>query len=121
MPIFKLTNIPLLQIRERIQTRAIRRVVKHIRIAQIVNIRACEQLYRSSNDAGDEEHEQDEGQQHHGAREQAALGDEDDFDDEEEYRERADGYAVGHDPVDALVTAWRRVKGGTHQGVPNPI
>lgn len=62
-----LTDIPLLQKRQRIRIRAICPIPKHIRIALVINIRARKQLYRSADDARDEQHEQDEGEQHHGA------------------------------------------------------
>jgi hypothetical protein len=65
----KLTDIPLLQVRQRIRTRPARRIIKHIRIALIIDVRASKQLYRSPDYARDEQHEQDEAEKHHGARE----------------------------------------------------
>jgi len=100
-----LTNIPLLQKRQRIQIRSARAVPKHIRIALVIDIRAREELYRGSDYACDKEHEEDEGEEHHGAGEELPLRNVDDFDDDEYYGERADGDAVGHDPVEGVLAS----------------
>lgn len=93
-----LTNVPLLQKRQRIRIRPTHIIPKHIRITLVVDIRARKELYRRSDYARDEEDEEYKGEQHHGAWEQFSLRDEGDFDDDEYYGEGADGNAVGHDP-----------------------
>jgi hypothetical protein len=55
-----LTNIPLLQVRQRIRPRPARRIVKYICIALIIDIRTRKQLYRSPDYARDEQDKQDE-------------------------------------------------------------
>jgi hypothetical protein len=99
-----LANIALLQERERIPIRPRGIVVKHVRIALVVDIRASEKLDRGPDYAGDEQYEQDEREEHHSAWEQLALRDKDDFNDDEEDGEGADGYAVGHYPVRCVST-----------------
>lgn len=94
-----LTDIPLLQKRQRIRIWTTTIIPKHIRIALIIDIRAREKLYRGADYACDEEDEEDEGEQHHGAWEEFALCDEGDFDEDEDYGQRADCDAVGHDPI----------------------
>lgn len=93
------TNIPLLQECKRICIWPANVVVEDICVALVVDVRPGEELYRCSDDAGDEEHEQDEGEQHHGAWEKLALRNVDDFDDDENYGKRADCDSIRHDPV----------------------
>jgi hypothetical protein len=93
-----LADIPLLQKRQRIPTRPLRIAVEDVLIAQVVDIGAGKELYRSTDYACDEEHEQDKGEHHHGAWEQFPLRNVDDFDDDEEYGDGANGNAVGHYP-----------------------
>ena len=100
------TDVPLLQKRKRVRIRPADVIIENIRVALIVDVRPSEKLDRSTDDAGDEQDKQDEGEQHHGAREKLALGDVDDFDDDEYYGERADCYAVGHDPEWVLVVCF---------------
>jgi hypothetical protein len=103
----QLTDIPLLQVCKCIPSWPLGAVAEHICIALIVDIRSRKQLYRRADYACDEEHEEDKGEQHHSAGKESALRDEDDFDDDEDEGKGADGDAVGHDPVKALVYAQR--------------
>ena len=95
----ELTDIPLLQKRQRIEIWPISVIIEYICIALIVYIWAGEELYRCPDYACNEQDEQDKREQHHQPREQFALGNVYDFDDDEDDGERADGDAVGHDPV----------------------
>jgi len=94
----QLTNVTLLQKRQRIDIGALASGVEHVDVAEIVDVGASKELDGGADDAGDEEDEQDEGEQHHEPGEQLALRNVGDFDEDEDEGERADGDAVGHDP-----------------------
>ena len=70
----------------------------------IVDVGSGKELYRGSDDAGDEEDKQDEGKQHHDARKELALRNVDDLDDDEDDGEGAYCDTIWHDPV-SLVSA----------------
>lgn len=65
----------------------------------VVDIGSSEELYRSSNDAGEEEDEQDEGKQHHDARKELPLRNVDDFDNDEDDSKSAYCDTIWHDPI----------------------
>jgi hypothetical protein len=90
----QLTDILLLQKRQRLQIRPILLIIKHITIAHLINRRLAKKLDPRAHSSRQEEHKQDEGEQHHDAWEQFALRDEYHFDDDEDEGEGADGYAV---------------------------
>ena len=99
-----LTDVPLLQKRQCLQSWSTCVIIEDECVTLVVDIWSGEELNRGSDYSGDEEDEEDKGQQHHGDWEQSSLRNEDDFDNDEDYSQCADCDTVGHDPKEFVST-----------------